>query len=128
MSRRAAALSRRGCTRRSRISPSLSTARHRYMRRRDHHLVQVPGVRRPWSQPSQVARKSRSELEDPPPDRLVGNLEAALRQEFLDVAVGQGEPQIEPNRVPDDLRREAMTIVGDALHPLTLPANATTRS
>jgi hypothetical protein len=35
---------------------------------------------------------------------------------------------VEPDRVPDDLRREAMTIVGDALHPLTLPPNATTRS
>jgi hypothetical protein len=29
-----------------------------------------------------------------------------------------GEPQIEPNRVADDLGREAVTIVGNALHPL----------
>jgi hypothetical protein len=72
---------------------------------RDHHLVQVPGVRR--SKPAQVAREGKSELEDPSPNRLVGDVEAAFGQELLHVAVAQGEPQIKPYGMPDDLGRKA---------------------
>src|SRR3954451_18077837 len=65
-----------------------------------------------------AAGEARSELEDPASNRFVGDLDSALNEEFLNIAVAQGEPQIEPNRVADDLRREAVTIVGNALHPL----------
>jgi hypothetical protein len=56
------------------------------------------------------------------PDGLVGEVEAALGQEFLDVAVAQGEPGIEPDGVPDHLGREAVAVIGDGLHgPITAP-------
>jgi hypothetical protein len=60
-------------------------------------------IARPGSQPAQVAGVGRPELEHPPPDRLVRNLEAGLGQELLDVAVAQSEPEIEPDRVPGKL-------------------------
>src|SRR5688572_26167922 len=87
---------------------------------RDHHLVQVPGVSRPRAQLSQIAGKGRPELQHPPPDRLVRDVETPLRQEFLDVSVAEGEPSVEPDRVSDHLGWEAMTSVGDALHALIL--------
>ena len=48
---------------------------------------------------------------DPAADRLVGDRDAALRQQIFDVAKAQGEPEIEPDRLLDDLRREPVPIV-----------------
>ena len=117
MSLRAAALSRRGCTSMSRISPSLSTARHSHRR--------VPPITTTaclaGTKPTEVAGESWPELQNPAPDCFIGDVEPALGQELLHVAVAQGEPEIEPDRVPDDLGWELMTGVGDGLHTPTLP-------
>jgi hypothetical protein len=48
-------------------------------------------------------------------------------QEFLHIAVAQREPRAKPDRVPDDLGREAMASVGDALHAPTLSPIALSR-
>src|SRR5829696_7390330 len=52
---------------------------------RDHHLVQVPLPGRSGSQSTQVPGEHGTELRDPASDRLVGGLDAALSQEFLNV-------------------------------------------
>jgi hypothetical protein len=44
-------------------------------------------------------------------DRFVGQVEPAFGKQLLDVAVAQGEADIEPNRVLDDGRREAVAAV-----------------
>jgi hypothetical protein len=41
----------------------------------------------------------------------------AFGQQLLDIAVAQGEANIEPDRVLDDLGREAMTAVAERSHP-----------
>ncbi len=46
--------------------------------------------------------------QDPLEDRRVADLDAALRQQILDVPVTQGEPVVEPHRITDDLRRKAV--------------------
>src|ERR1039457_2362542 len=51
------------------------------------------------------------------PDGLVADLQPALCQQILDIAVAQGEAQVQPNRVPDHIWREAVAGVGDCLHP-----------
>jgi hypothetical protein len=56
----------------------------------------------------------------PAPDRFGRDLEAALGQEFLDIAVAQREPEIQPDCVPNDLRRERVTRIGDRVHSPTL--------
>jgi len=43
--------------------------------------------------------KCRSELEDPAAHGLVGDIDAALGHEVLDVAIAQSEPNVKPNRV-----------------------------
>jgi hypothetical protein len=88
---------------------------------RDRHLVEVPLRARPGTKPAEVASESWPELEDPAPNRLIRQVEPALGQELLHVAVAQGEPEIEPDGVPDGLRWELMTSVGDRLHTPTLP-------
>ena len=49
----------------------------------------------------------RGEPLDPSVDRDVVDIDAALVEELLDVAVGQAEPQVPPHRQGDDLGREA---------------------
>jgi hypothetical protein len=66
-----------------------------------------------------IAGESRSELEHPPAHCLVGNVQAPLGQEFLDIPVPEREPQVEPDGVPNDLRRELVASIGDGLHPLS---------
>src|SRR5215204_2505479 len=119
MSLRAAAVSRFRCTSMSSTSPSLSTARQS-QRDQDGHFVEVPC--RAWARPrpAEITRVQPTELEHPAPDRLVRDVEAPLSHEFLHISVAQREPDIEPDSMPDDLRRKAMTYIGDGLHPSML--------
>ncbi len=78
-------------------------------------------VARAWTALSQLARDPGPEFQNPAPHRFIGNLQAALGEELLDVAVAQCEPQIKPDRVLDDRRREAMSAVGELIHAGSLP-------
>jgi hypothetical protein len=40
----------------------------------------------------------------------------ALRQQIFDIAEAQREPEIEPDRLPDNLGRQPVTAVADVLH------------
>src|SRR5258708_40282665 len=62
-----------------------------------------------------VPPNSRPELQHPSPDRLVADLQPALRQQIFNIAVAQGEAQVEPNRVPDHIRWEAVAGGGNRL-------------
>jgi hypothetical protein len=73
-------------------------------------------------QPTQVAGIRGSKLEYPPADRFIGDVATAFGQQFLDIAVIQDKPQIEPDGMPDDLGWELMTGMGDRCMPPTLHA------
>src|SRR5260370_41452002 len=94
----------------SSTSPSLSTARHIHAPAcdRDHHLIEVPLIVRCRSPAPEVARDSRSKLQQPSTDGLVTDLQPALRQQILDITVAQGEAQVERERAPDYNWREAV--------------------
>jgi len=51
-----------------------------------------------------------TELQKPVPNRLGRNLDAALCQQILNVAKRQRESGLEPDRMLDDLGREAMSL------------------
>src|SRR3954452_20181359 len=87
----------------------------------DSHFVEMPPGAWLGTKPTEVARESWPELENPAPNCLVGHIEAALGQELFHVAVAQGEPEIQPNRASDDLGWELMTGIGDGLHGPILP-------
>jgi hypothetical protein len=52
----------------------------------------------------------------PAPNGLVGDHDAAFRQQVFDVTETQCEPEIEPDRVLDDLWRKAVAAIADFLH------------
>ena len=67
-----------------------------------------------------IRRDRRPELQEPPPDRLVGCVNPSLGQQFLDIPKGQREPGIEPDRVADDFWREAVALKRYWSHPMML--------
>jgi hypothetical protein len=78
-----------------------------------HHLVQMPVIAGPRASPAQLLGDHRPKLQHPTSHRLIRQVEPALGEQLLDVAVAQGEAEIEPNRVLDDLGREAVAAIGD---------------
>jgi hypothetical protein len=52
--------------------------------------------------------EQRPELQDPSPHRFIGDIQTALREQIFDIAIAERETNIEPNDVPDDLRRKLM--------------------
>jgi len=70
------------------------------------HFIEVPLTIRFGPRVSQISRDRRTKLQDPAADGLVADAQASRSEQILDVAVAQGEPQIKPDRVLDDRRRE----------------------
>src|SRR5450631_1340127 len=77
----------------------------------------MPGRVRLWPALAQVGSDRRPEVVHPASNRLVGDREPAFREQILDVAEAQSEPEIKPNRVLDDLWREMVPAVTDLAHP-----------
>jgi hypothetical protein len=98
---------------------------HPFASNPDYHLVEVPSVARAWAAPPQLSCDPGPEFQHPAPHRLIGNLQAALGEKFLNVAVAQCEPEIKPDRVFDDRRREAVPAIGgvDPWRQRTLPGD-----
>ena len=89
---------------------------HAYTGDPDYHLVQMPAIARPRATLAQPSRDRGTELEHPAPHRFVGDVEPSFGQQLLDIAVAQGEAEIEPDRVLDDLGREAMAALAERAH------------
>jgi hypothetical protein len=60
---------------------------------------------------TQVRCNHRPEMVYPAPNELVGDYNAALCQQVFDVAQAQGEPEVEPDRLLDDLGWETVAAV-----------------
>jgi hypothetical protein len=52
--------------------------------------------------------EQRPELQYPSSHRFVGDIQPTLRKQIFTVAIAERETNIQPNGVPDDLRRELM--------------------
>src|ERR1700719_418267 len=81
-------------------------------------LVKMPGGVGLGSTFAQVRRDQGPEMIHPAPNGLVGDHDAAFRQQVFDVTEAQGEPEIEPDRLLDDLWRKAVAAIADFFHPL----------
>jgi len=68
----------------------------------------------------EVPNNGLTKLKKPASDSFIGNVETALREEIFYVSIAQSEPGVEPYRVADDLRWEAVALKGYVVHPPTL--------
>jgi hypothetical protein len=55
-----------------------------------------------------ASRIARTEGHDPSPNRLVGHIDPTLGEQLLDIAVAEREPEIDPDRVLDNLSGKAI--------------------
>src|SRR3954466_11282698 len=90
----------------------------------DDHLVEVPQRTRAPTALLQLAGDPRAKFQHPAPDRFVGDIKAALSKQLLDIAIADREPKIEPDRVLNHGRREAMAAVQEQSHSLTIRLSA----
>ena len=80
------------------------------------HFVEMPAIARSRTAPSQAPSDCRSEFEHPTANALVRDVEAALGKQLLDIAIAQGEAEVQPHCVLDDDRRKTMPAIGDRSH------------
>jgi hypothetical protein len=74
-------------------------------------LIQMPFVTRLRPPMAELIRILLPKLAAPFVDRLVGDDHPAGEEEFFHIAIAEAEPEIEPDRVADDLDREAVVLV-----------------
>ena len=84
----------------------------------DGHSVEMPAITRPRTAPSQRPGDRRSEFEHPAAHALIGNIEPALGEQLLNIAIAQAEPEVQPDGMLDDDRRKAMPTIGERMHGL----------
>jgi hypothetical protein len=74
------------------------------------HLVAVPRVAWSGTAPPHPVGEGLPDLPAPPTDGLVADLDPALGQQFLHVAIAEQEPGGQPHRVANELAGEAMPL------------------
>jgi hypothetical protein len=78
----------------------------------DEDLDHVPLVPWPWPAAAQAVGETRAEFLVPASYRLIGDHDAALSQEQLNMPQAEAEHVVEPDGVADDLGWEPMAVVG----------------
>src|SRR5271166_2330660 len=71
---------------------------------------------------AQMRCDDRPEMIHPASDCLVRNCNPALGEQIFDVTKAKREPEIEPDRLVNYLRREPISGVADFRHALRLPS------
>ena len=82
----------------------------------NHHLVEMPDAVGFGTALAGVCSDHRTELVDPAPNGLVADVDASLGEQIFDMTKAQGEPVLEPNRVPDHIRWEPVSLKGNGFH------------
>src|SRR5271157_5839495 len=85
-------------------------------------LVQMPDRMRFGTALAQFRRYDRPEMINPASDCFVRNCNSALREQIFDVTKAEREPEIEPDRLVNDLRREPISGLADFRLALWLPS------
>ena len=78
---------------------------------RDEELVEMPRVTLLTAPAPKRAGIARTERQTPLADRLVGDRDAALGEEVLNIPKAESESVIKPNGVADDLRRKPVAVI-----------------
>jgi hypothetical protein len=90
----------------------------------DRGLIKVPDVAAAWRLALEAASVRRPELQRSATDSLIGHNDAPLEQHLLDEPQAQRKPEIQPDRMGDDLRRKAMALVANSFRAYPSAAGA----
>ena len=79
-------------------------------------FIQMPYRLRLGAALTQVRCDHRPEMIYPASDCFIGDRNPAFRQQIFDIAKAQGEPEIKPDRLLNDLGRISVSVVADFLN------------
>ena len=94
----------------------------------DEQLIEMPRISEaPASLPKSSSIRT-AERSTPPSDRLIGDRDASLGQEVLNIPKTEAEAKVEPDSVRDDVGRESIAVVAGRRtdHPATLLLSTST--
>lgn len=75
----------------------------------DHHFIKLPLIGKVAPRaPAELVGEFEAELRSPFRDGLERDLDAALGKKILDITKAERKPEIEPDRMGDDLSRETV--------------------
>ena len=74
--------------------------------------------------PTDPPGKERPEFDGPAPDRLVADLDALLRQQFLDVPKAEAERELQQHGVADHISRKPVAFERNRLDEISSPTAA----
>ncbi len=77
----------------------------------NHDFIEMPDVVPGRLFPLQTPCVVRTEFDRPTTHGLVGEHDPPFEEHFLDKAKAEGKPEIEPDSVGDDLRRETVALI-----------------
>ena len=88
----------------------------------DEHLIQMPLVTGSRTTTAQAFGKTLAKFLAPAPNGLMGDDDATLRQQELNISKAEAEDMIQPDSVSDDLGRKAVSVVriGRGFHAASL--------
>ena len=75
------------------------------------HFVEMPAIAWPRTAAPQPSCDNWPEFQHPAAHRLVRDIDPALGEKLLHIAVAQGETQVQPDGVLDDDRGKAVAAV-----------------
>jgi hypothetical protein len=81
-----------------------------------YHYIEMPDRTRARARSPNVGRNGPAEFLGPAADRLVRDVDPALGESLLHIPQTEGELEIQPNGLADDLRGKPVSFVGDCSH------------
>jgi hypothetical protein len=78
---------------------------------REKHFIQVPFIPRLRPSETELIGLGLPKLAAPFPDRFVGHHHPAGEQEFLNIAIAETKPVVQPDAVTDNFGRETVVLI-----------------
>jgi hypothetical protein len=83
---------------------------------RDEHLIKMPAWVCGWMRSPELSGIGDDKLYAPAANSFIGDIDATLGQQILDIPKAQRKSEIQPDGMLDDLGRKTVAVIGDGVH------------
>ena len=78
---------------------------------RDEYLIEMPACVCGWMRSSELSSIGKAKFYRPAADGFIGNIDATLGQQILDIPKAQRKSEIQPDGILDDLGWKAVAVI-----------------
>jgi hypothetical protein len=83
---------------------------------RDEHLIKMPACVCGWMRSPELSGRGDAKLCGPAANSFIGDIDATLGQQILDILKAQRKSEMQPDGMLDDLGRKTVAVIGDGVH------------